>query len=83
MAIPYKLLLLFLSTALFPAGIHAQITVQSVSNIVTRPNLLAPADSIYLVQDLIIESGGNVVLESATNTTDYYYEWTRYNTANN
>ena len=83
MAIAYKLLLLFLSTAFFPAVINAQITVRSTLNVETRPNALVPLDSIYLVQEPILEGGGNVVLESVTNTTDYYYEWTRYDVSTN
>lgn len=83
MAIAYKLLLLLLTTALFPAAIHAQIMVRSTLEVETRPNVLVPADSIYLVEDPIFEGGSNVVLESVTNTTTYYYEWTRYNAATN
>lgn len=79
MAIAYKLLLLFLMTALFPTVIHAQITVRSTLGVETLPNALVEADSIYLVRDPIVEAGANVVLESVTNSTTNYYEWTRYN----
>jgi hypothetical protein len=81
MAIPHKLILLFL-TALFTSSIDAQITVQSTSEVETRPNVLVTEDSIYVVRDQIIEGGDLVILESATTSTDYYYEWTRYSASN-
>lgn len=83
MTITYKILLSILLSAFLPAAMDAQITVQSASETKTLANLLVTADSIYLVKDLIIEGAGNVVLESVTNTSAYYYEWTRYNAATN
>lgn len=83
MAIPHKFLLLFLLAALLPPKTNAQITVRSASDVETSPNLLVREDSIYVVRDQIIEGGDQVILESLSQSTTYYYEWTRYNASTN